>query len=524
MAAEQNVISVIIESVNKMSQDLKQIEGDMHKLGRTTGTTGKAFTSTGHASRSFMTTMGPLRSLMVALTGVTGGFGTALFNLVRFGLSPTGLAMSGLIVFISSLISKMIDAKKETELFAKSMEDQAVKIVDLNLRYRVLVGTMTAVQAGVQKIALQQAEERNKLNEELGEIEKRLSVPEGGTLIWRSPAGITADIERRAEILKKLQGLNLELKMTKTLGETEEAQETKKKRLANILKAEGESLLKEEQEEFYTYRDIQRALVQTDQEALEERLKLQEEFNKKHSQELQKAEDQDTAELERRAEDVFKLTQKAHEEAERAAEDYAKTFADRLVSAMEGEKMDIQGIFRSIGRVAMVGLIEEITKMAILGPLQEMLTSDALSGGMSKGGLFGGIFKSIFGLIGLGGPFGGGGISSNYASALDAAYRGKGGTFSGNFVPIGSLRKFATGGMASGPTLGVIGEEGPEIVARMKPARSGEGGDGDIKQNLYLVDARPPRLGPRDVVLYIEADMRSGGVTARAVQNVIKRT
>ena len=516
MAAEQNnIIQVVIESVNKMSQDLRQIEGEMRKLEGTTGTTAKAMGAAGVSTHRMMNTMSPLRTLLIQLTGVAGGFGTALFNLIRFGLSPMGLAISGLVAFMSSLIAKMIDAKKESELFNKSLEEQAGKIVDLNLRYRVLIGTLTAVQAGVQKIALQQAPEREKLSEELLAIEKRLTVKEGdqeGSLLkfgMRSPSSIGADIKRREEIQKRLQGLDLELRRTKTLGDTEKSEEERKKRLANILKAEGESMLKEEQEEFYTHRDIQRALVQTDQEALEERLKLQEEYNKRLSLELQKAEDQDSAELESRKEDVFKLTQKAHEAAEEAAEDYAKTFADRLVSAMEGEKMDIQGIFRSIGRVAMVGLIEEITKMAILGPLKELFASDALTGGKaSKGGLFGGIFKSIGTLFGLGSLFG----------------AGRGAMLPGNFVPIGPLRKFATGGTASGPTLGVIGEEGPEIVARMKPARPGEGGGENITQNIYLVDGRPPRLGPRDVVLYITKDMFEGGRSAEAVQNIIKRT
>ena len=225
--------------------------------------------------------------------------------------------------------------------------------------------------------------------------------------------------------------------------------------------------------------------------------------------------DQDLLEVQRGPEEIFKLTKKAEEEAEEAADQYAKTFADRLISAMEGEKMDIQGIFRSIGRVAMIGLIEEITKMAILGPLKQMFASEALSGGKARGGLFGGIFSSIFNLIGLGNLFGG-------VPVISGEY-GRGGYLPGNFVPVGQLRKFATGGMASGPTLGVIGEEGPEIVARMKPARPGDG-NGDIKQNIYLVDARPPRLGPQDVVLYVAADMRAGGKTSDAVQNVIKRT
>lgn len=127
---------------------------------------------------------------------------------------------------------------------------------------------------------------------------------------------------------------------------------------------------------------------------------------------------------------------------------------------------------------------------------------------------------------GFGGfSFGGGGWDwSQIADSLDIMFaEARGGYLPGNFVPVGALRKFAAGGMAGGPTLGVIGEEGPEIVARMKPARPGDTGGGNIEQRIFLVDQRPPRIGPRDVVLYVAADMRAGGRAADAVLNVIKR-
>ena len=244
-------------------------------------------------------------------------------------------------------------------------------------------------------------------------------------------------------------------------------------------------------------------MVQTDREAYEERQKLLEAFQEKRREEFEKMMDQDLLEVQRGQEELFKLTKKAEEEAERAADQYAKTFADRLISAMEGEKLDIQGVFRSLGRLAVASLLEEILRGLIVNPLKKLFVSNALSGGGAGGGGLFGMLKSLLGLSG-----------GEY---------GRGGYLPGNFVPIAPLRKFAAGGMASGPTLGVIGEEGPEIVARMKPARSGDFSGGDIKQNIYLVDNRPPRIGPKDVVLYIEQDMRMGGKTAGAVENVIKR-
>ena len=102
---------------------------------------------------------------------------------------------------------------------------------------------------------------------------------------------------------------------------------------------------------------------------------------------------------------------------------------------------------------------------------------------------------------------------------------GSGGYLSGNFMPVATLRKFQKGGVVRGPTLGVIGEEGDEIVARMKPARQQDAGWQELKQNIYLVDDRRkvPPLGPRDVIMIVADDMNRGGDTAKTTQNVIKR-
>ena len=198
------------------------------------------------------------------------------------------------------------------------------------------------------------------------------------------------------------------------------------------------------------------------------------------------------------------LKERVTDVLESEARTAAQRFVDRFLSVMETGKLDMSNFMRDLGKTLVADFLEEFLA-------QTLLASGLITGGKSLGATAGlGLFK-LFGRL-----FGGGG-------GEDTIFTGKGGYLPGNFVPIGALRKFATGGMASGPTLGVIGEEGPEIVARMKPARPGDG-NGDIKQTIWIVDNRPPRIGPRDVVLYVAADMRSGGQTSQAVQNVIKRT
>ena len=242
----------------------------------------------------------------------------------------------------------------------------------------------------------------------------------------------------------------------------------------------------------------------------------------KKSEELDKL-DAELESLKQRREIIAQAEQttkkQIQDQAESMADTLAGDFTDKFLSIMEGKATTMGEVFRGIGKTIVTQLLQGAIAQMLVSPLLDMLSQmtgqerkQAGRGGL--GGMLLGGFKSIFSLFGLGGG----------VPIISGGEYGKGGILPGNFMPIGALRKFAAGGMASGPTLGMIGEEGPEIVARMKPARPGDMGGGDIKQNIYLVDSRPPRLGPQDVVLYIAADMRAGGKTADAVQNVLKRT
>jgi hypothetical protein len=97
----------------------------------------------------------------------------------------------------------------------------------------------------------------------------------------------------------------------------------------------------------------------------------------------------------------------------------------------------------------------------------------------------------------------------------------------------GTLPSFHGGGGVS------PGARGFSMSNRALSAMGGEGG-GDpgwnsgsvdsgarpepIHQNIYIVDQRPGRLGPNDVVQIVRNDMEKGGLTGKGVQNVLKRS
>lgn len=196
------------------------------------------------------------------------------------------------------------------------------------------------------------------------------------------------------------------------------------------------------------------------------------------------------------------------------------------------------------------GILNKITGglSAAKGVLEIIQALRALNGagaaGQSLAGLSGGLSSgsSVAGFLGgssLSGT-GGSGIMDGIGSffKLIGSFFGFGGAADGamvfpsqlsNAVSSGAIRKFRSGGMTRGPVLGVIGEEGPEIVARMKPAgahdRAAGGGDGDgVQQNIFLVDQRRQNLGPNDVELIIEDSIERGRGVQKAVRNVIKRS
>ena len=86
------------------------------------------------------------------------------------------------------------------------------------------------------------------------------------------------------------------------------------------------------------------------------------------------------------------------------------------------------------------------------------------------------------------------------------------------------LRRFQSGGVVEGPTLGVIGEEGPEIVARMKPAGSRDAGQPKVTVVINGdITPRRPDMRPEDVIKVVANDAERGGDVGRAMQNVIRR-
>ena len=162
---------------------------------------------------------------------------------------------------------------------------------------------------------------------------------------------------------------------------------------------------------------------------------------------------------------------------------------------------------------------------------------DALTGGggskglgIAKGVL--GIFGSIFGMFSGGAPdYSGGTGSSGSGQVFGPGAAGGGLEFAahgGIFTHYGmgnqpNPYKFARGGMVTrGPVMGVIGEEGDEIVARMLPAgaggkgRGGNSGTGDTTLNVVLVDSRSKVPTAADIVMVIANDMQSNGKVAKA--------
>ena len=181
------------------------------------------------------------------------------------------------------------------------------------------------------------------------------------------------------------------------------------------------------------------------------------------------------------------------------ADSFSRTFTDRLVMFMSGDgQVTIQQLAVDIGKTLVTTLIQAIIKEMLISPLQKIIAQWVQGGGGSVGdfSFLGSLWQGIKGFL----PFFGHG---------------------GMIVPPGAMQKFQHGGVVRGPTLGVLGEEGSEIVARMKPMGSKEKGE-QLVQNIYLVDQRPGRLGPDDVVLAIAGDLARGGKTAAAVKNVLR--
>ena len=594
----ENVIEVLIVGVDKLSPEGQKAIGTLREMGKATGAaTGEMGRGT-TAITAFTGKFSPLRSILISATGVTGGFGTALFNLVRFGFSPVGIAVATTVATIGALAKGWQQATKDTEEFNKALDDSRQSLALMNVEFRAIGQSRGQIAISQAQIVATRAPEIQALRDE---IERRRSIArqlgmgaqnpiEEGV---RSAFGLSTKkkeeelavketrffaelrgvekafdkktIESMTQALKK-QGIELEAQ-ARLFGRDKDAIEeyVKIAQFANELEQAGINIRTRAGQKlsdlFLINLAHTRALKDKTFAQKEDVKAVQTEIDvavaaAKHDDELNKARVEGMTkviELERetavigRTESEKRIVQirREMEETQEALETMARQFpelaerikqaliesptigerirevlepeaasaADRFVDifmqTMEGRKFDLSAIMAGIGRTIVIDFLKAFgTQMAI--------SSGFITGGKPLGA------RAALSLLGLFGFGGGGGFRITGEEGFTA---GRGAYLSGNFMPVGTLRKFQSGGVARGPTLGVIGEEGPEIVARMKP-----GGAEDFGGRVSVIVTvqgdiipRQPNMRPQDVILVVADDMERGGKTARASINLQKR-
>lgn len=161
--------------------------------------------------------------------------------------------------------------------------------------------------------------------------------------------------------------------------------------------------------------------------------------------------------------------------------------------------------------------MDDATRAAfeLANALRTATASTGTSGGSGLGGLIG--------LLSGGGDWSGATTGGGF-DAWDMGGFAKGGIV----VPRGFVKPFQQGGVVRGPVIGMIGEEGPEIVARMKPARAQDYASEQPKVQVIIegdIIPRRPEMTPDDVIRIVTSNgtrTRDSGIGGM-VRNIIKR-
>jgi len=244
-----------------------------------------------------------------------------------------------------------------------------------------------------------------------------------------------------------------------------------------------------------------------------------------------------------------KLNADIHAQAEAMASSLAGNFVDNFVTFLSTKDAKLSDVFASLGKSLVSQFLQSMIAGLLARPFEEILRQWSSTGGSGGGGLLGG----ILGLLGKGLSFLGlgFGVPTGYGAAPPGVEGPSlpGGFFStpqyahggyilppnyafahgGYVVPRGLLKPFASGGTVTrGPVVGMVGEEGPELVARMKPAGAGDNwpsGGGQATQVIINGDITPrrPDMKPEDIIQIISADAYKGGKTSKAMTNIVKR-
>ena len=554
MATQQNVVEIVLRSVNQMSTDLARVEQQLGSLQKTTDV---ADASTQRLARSNVALRGAIAPARVALSQVTtaaatlrpefslliGSIDNVIFSMIQVArTAPTvGAAMSavfitggitaaiiGLTAVIGYFVSKWKEARDAIFDYNKTM-------VDLDAAQEKLAATTERqiIEIEAQRKMRQLDEDAIKTNMAADDKANKLSLIARERSIALSALDIKTRNDLREVFINQAQALNLE-RIELEQGTEARRQAELEMIIMNTVRKAGIELTVEEQTALSNM--IQAILSEA--RALEE-LKTKFDEANKAAQELADVRVKVARGRRQTVEEEEKLLK---ERLEKLGLD-ARTLSQGIMAAIEGGQKGLLDFAARTGRRIAESLMEGMIEALVISPLKTQLQQAMAALFQSTVGGKGGTGFNIPGLfsqiLGLGGRLLGGlpGLFKTPLAPLTPFEVGAGLEHmnfarGGMVVPrygmpelnLPQLRRFQSGGVVEGPTLGVIGEEGPEIVARMKPAGSRDAGQPKVTVVINGdITPRRPDMRPEDVIKVVANDAERGGDVGRAMQNVIRR-
>ena len=546
MATQQNVVEIVLRSVNQMSTDLARVEQQLGSLQKTTDV---ADASTQRLARSNVALRGAIAPARVALSQVTtaaatlrpefslliGSIDNVIFSMIQVArTAPTvGAAMSavfmtggitaaiiGLTAVIGYFVSKWKEARDAIFDYNKAM-------VDLDAAQEKLAATTERqiIEIEAQRKMRQLDEDAIKTNMAADDKANKLSLIARERSIALSALDIKTRNDLREVFINQAQALNLE-RIELEQGTEARRQAELEMIIMNTVRKAGIELTVEEQTALSNM--IQAILSEA--RALEE-LKTKFDEANKAAQELADVRVKVARGRRQTVEEEEKLLK---ERLEKLGLD-ARTLSQGIMAAIEGGKKGLLDFAARTGRRIAESLMEGMIEALVISPLKTQLQQAMAALFQSTVGGKGGTGFNIPGLLSkglglLGGFFGGGGGITPFEAGAGLEFMGfaRGGMVVPRYgmpeLNLPQLRRFQSGGVVEGPTLGVIGEEGPEIVARMKPAGSRDAGQPKVTVVINGdITPRRPDMRPEDVIKVVANDAERGGDVGRAMQNVIRR-
>jgi len=178
----------------------------------------------------------------------------------------------------------------------------------------------------------------------------------------------------------------------------------------------------------------------------------------------------------------------------------------------------LRNLFRGFTQI-----ISQMAAKSIMGMAKTGLES--LTGGGGIGGIFGGLFSGLFG-----GLFGStssavGGFTASMGGVMNLpSLMGDGAVLPGGFTPLARIPQFAGGGVFDRPTLGIIGERGPEAVVPLDEYDRGGGNYQISVAHSPIYNYRPTaddyKRDARMIVGALDKELR--GLAKRSTRNFVK--